>query len=218
MEIKALFQNSDFIVCVKPVGVISEDAEGGMPSLLRAAFGCDVYAVHRLDRTTGGVMVYAKTKSFAAMISEQIQNGTMQKEYLAVVRGIPAEDCGEMRDLLYHDKRLNKSFAVKKSRSGVKDAYLEYATLETVHRSETPLSLVRVHLHTGRTHQIRVQFASRKLPLYGDGKYGGRTEKEGIALWSQRLSFEYPRGSEVSFCAMPGANLPWSLFKVESPV
>ncbi len=135
-----------------------------MPRLMSEALGGDIYCVHRLDRAVGGVMVYARTTAAAAGLSRQIAARQFHKEYLAVVQGCPAEDSAVLRDLLFWDRSKNKSFVVKRQRGGVKDAELEYALLEAL----PELSLLRVILHTGRTHQIRVQFSSRAMPLVGD--------------------------------------------------
>ena len=141
-------------------------------------------------------MVYAKTQASAAWFSREIQQGNLKKEYLAVVRGAPEADSGELNDLLLHDVRKNKSYVVNRMRGGVKKARLSYAVLE----KQPDRTLVQVRLFTGRTHQIRVQFASRKLPLMGDGRYGGGSGE--LALWSVRLTFRY-HGKELCFTEKP---------------
>ncbi len=205
MNLEILHEDAQLVFCIKPVGVLSE--EGGMPELLREQTGAkEICCVHRLDRAVGGLMVYAKTKLAAASLSRQITEGGFEKRYLAVCRGTaPAQ--GEMRDLLYHDARSNKSYVVKRMRRGVREAALRYETLEQ--RDE--LSLVRVELLTGRTHQIRVQFASRQLPLLGDRRYGGGEGE--IALWSHELHFVHPQsGEKLRFTAPPPAREPWTRF------
>lgn len=182
-EIEILFRNSDFAAVIKPVGTLSEGADGDMVSLLEKQLSSKVYPVHRLDRAVGGVMIYALKKESAAAFSKLMENGGFGKEYLTVVHG-ECEPSGVMEDLLFKDSRLNKSFVVKRERKGVRRASLEYERL--VFDGEK--SLVRVKLHTGRSHQIRVQFSSRKMALYGDGKYGG-SDNCNIALWSHRISF-----------------------------
>ena len=167
-----------------------------MIDLLSAQLGGEIYPIHRLDRQVGGVMVYAKTQKAAAELSRAIQQGTMKKEYLAVVHGCPEADAGEMQDLLLHDARKNKSYVVSRMRAGVKKARLSYRVLTR----EEERTLVQVRLFTGRTHQIRVQFASRQLPLMGDGRYGGGSGE--IALWSVRLTFPYG-GKTMCFGALP---------------
>ena len=191
MEI--LFQDPDIIVCVKPVGV---DSEHELPALL----GGEVYTLHRLDKNVGGVMVYARTKAAAAALSREIQEGRMVKEYVACVHGMPPE-IGDWEDLLFKDSRKNKVFVVKKQRAGVKPARLEFRRLTAGERS-----LVRIRLHTGRSHQIRVQFSSRGYPLVGDHKYGSRAEQTAPMLFSCSLTFTH-KGQTVSFSALP----PWAM-------
>lgn len=186
--VRILYETDGFVVCLKPRNVLSQAGKPGEPSmldLLKDQLGGEIYPVHRLDRQVGGVMVYARTQRAAAELSRAIQQGTMKKEYLAVVRGGPEEDAGEMQDLLLHDARKNKSYVVSRMRAGVKKARLSYRVL----MREADRTLVQVRLFTGRTHQIRVQFASRQLPLLGDGRYGGGSGE--IALWSVRLTFPY---------------------------
>lgn len=198
-NIEILFKNSDFAAVVKPVGILSEGGEGDMVSLLSEFFKTKVYPVHRLDRAVGGVMVYALKKESAAKLSRIMERGGFGKEYLAVVHG-ECPESGTMEDLLFKDSRLNKSFVVKRERKGVRKASLEYERVSF----DGERSLVRIKLHTGRSHQIRVQFSSRKMPLYGDGKYGGSDNCD-IALLSHRISFEYD-GEDFAFeCKMPSA-------------
>lgn len=216
--IEILHKDDDIIVCVKPAGLISEAGKGSLPEALKAQTELDVYAVHRLDATTRGLMVYALNKAAAAKLSAQMQSGSFCKCYLAVVRGIPDTESGTYADLLFHDRRRNKSFVVDKARAGVKRAVLDYHLIENVNMGDTALSLLKIHLHTGRTHQIRVQFSSRGTPLYGDGKYGGRTEKEGIALLSYNIGFTHPAsGKRTEFTADIPQELPWKLFDTENP-
>lgn len=199
-----LYQDPRFAVCIKPVGVASQgDAADAMPTLLSAQLGGPFFPVHRLDQAVGGVMVYARTPQAAAELSGQMQSGAFQKEYLAVLTGAPAEKCGELTDLLFHDRTKNKTYVVSRKRAGVKEASLRYEVLA----ERDGLTLVRVLLHTGRTHQIRVQFASRKLPLLGDGKYGSRDNRCAAALWSYRLCI----GTQI-FSALP-EGFPWNLFE-----
>ena len=197
MEI--LEQNGAYVVCIKPVGIPSQgEGPSAMPARLAAEVGGEVYPVHRLDQAVGGVMVYARTKQAAAALSRTIQEGRMEKEYLAVLTKPMAEACGTLRDLLYHDRVKNKTYVVKRKRNGVKEAVLDYETLA----SGADGTLVRVQLHTGRTHQIRVQFASRGCPLAGDGKYGGKGSAP--LLWSYWLAFPDPRdGTLRTFERMP---------------
>ena len=191
---QVLYSDNYIVVCVKPIGILSQaDSSGGesMVSLLSNMYNCEIYPLHRLDKGVSGVMVFAKTKFAAAELSRDIAEHKLKKEYLAIINGLPDER-GEMVDLLFKDSRKNKSFVVNRSRKGVKEAKLSYWRIKT----DGQKSLVRVLLHTGRTHQIRVQFASRKMPLLGDRKYGGNTDYENIALLSYRLTFNHPKTKE----------------------
>lgn len=232
MEI--LEQNAAYVVCVKPAGIPSQgEGPEAMPARLAAELRAlsaqpaagpsaspaepslglhgEIYPVHRLDQAVGGVMVYARTKQAAAALSRAIQEGRMEKEYLAVLTKPMAEASGTLRDLLYHDRVKNKTYVVKRKRNGVKEAVLDYETLA----SGAEGTLIHVHLHTGRTHQIRVQFASRGLPLLGDGKYGLPGDPGPIALWSWRLRFTHPEtGREMTFTHQPPPVAPWSGFQL----
>ena len=206
---KILHVDPWFVVALKPPGVSSQDEPGGMPQLLRQAIGKDYVApVHRLDKAVGGVMVYALTPQAAAALSTQIAQRQMEKRYLAVLRGRPAEQAGELQDLLFHDVRRNKTYVVTRPRNGVKEARLSYRMVA----EWTDMSLVEVTLHTGRSHQIRAQFASRQLPLVGDGRYGDRGGKE-LGLWSWRLTFFHPQtGAAMTFSHLPPFSPPWEIF------
>ena len=187
MEI--LFEDKHIVVCVKPVGMESEHE-------IPAALGGEIYPVHRLDKNVGGVMVYARTKTAAAALSKAIQDGTMIKEYVAMVHGMPPEN-GDWTDLLFKDSSKNKVFVVKKERKGVKKARLEFNRM-----TESDPSLVHIRLHTGRSHQIRVQFASRGFPLVGDHKYGAKDDSPAPMLFSCRLTFPL-FGKEMVFEFLP---------------
>ena len=197
MEI--LFEDRDLVVAVKPVGM---DSEHELPQALSEALGGAMYVVHRLDRNVGGVMVLARNASAAAALSRVIQQGEMVKEYRAMVHGLPPEE-GILTDLLFKDSRKNKVFVVKKERKGVRRASLEYTRL-----TQTDPALVHIRLHTGRSHQIRVQFASRGYPLVGDHKYGARDEETAPKLWSCCLRFPW-KGEEKTFTRLPDAGSPW---------
>ena len=173
-----LYECKDYTVIVKPVGM---DSEHEVP----AALGGEVFPIHRLDKNVGGVMVYARTKTAAAALSTAVQEGSMVKEYVAMVHGTPPES-GDWTDLLWKDSAKNKVFVVKRERRGVKKARLEFQRLSA---GET--SLVHIRLHTGRSHQIRVQFSSRGFPLVGDHKYGARDEVTAPMLFSCRISFPW---------------------------
>ena len=207
--IPVLFQDRALAVCLKPPGVLSQDGPGAaLPALLREQLGCGIFPVHRLDREAGGLMVYAKSSRDAGTLSGAMGRGDFRKEYLCISRGLPAESRGVYRDLLLHDKARNKSFVVKRMRGGVKEASLEYRVIAV----KDGAALVWVRLHTGRTHQIRVQFASRGTPLAGDGKYGGGPG--GLALWSWSLSFPHPAGKRLDFQALPDGPV-WAAFAEE---
>ena len=188
-----LYSDHNIAVIIKPVGL---DSEQEIPAAITQALGGEVFPIHRLDKNVGGVMVYARTKTAAASLSKAVQEGLMIKEYVALVHGIPPE-AGDWEDFLFKDSRKNKVFVVKRERKGVKRARLEFQRL-----SEGETSLVHVRLHTGRSHQIRVQFASRGFPLVGDHKYGSRDEATAPKLFSCRLTFPY-RGSTVVYEAFP---------------
>ena len=191
MEI--LYSDRDIAVCVKPVGL---DSEMEVPAALKEALGGETFPIHRLDKNVGGIMVYARTKQAAAALSKSVQEGAMVKEYVAMVHSTPPES-GDWEDFLFKDSRKNKVFAVKKERKGVKYARLEFKRLTAGEES-----LVRIRLHTGRSHQIRVQFASRGFPLVGDHKYGARDDHTAPLLFSCRITFPW-KGQERSFEKLP---------------
>ena len=175
-----LHTDRDIAVILKPVGM---DSEREAPAAIAQALGGQVFPIHRLDQNVGGCMVYARTRPAAAALSRAVQDGQMKKEYVAMVHGTPPES-GDWQDLLWKDSAKNKVFVVKRERKGVKPARLEFTRL---HTGET--SLVRILLHTGRSHQIRVQFASRGFPLVGDHKYGSRDAAREPMLFSCALTF-----------------------------
>ncbi len=183
-----------------------------MVAMLNEYFGsiAQAYPVHRLDRETGRVMVFAKTSKAAAELSMQIQQNKFKKRYFAVVKGVPEEKSGTLKDLLFRDKQKNKTFTVKRMRKGVRNASLEY---EVIGEADG-YSLLDILLHTGRTHQIRVQFSSRKLPLYGDGKYGGGAGN--LALFARSLEFYHPvSGEKLYFSTKPDTSSePWNKFSI----
>lgn len=211
MEI--LYQDNRILVCLKPHGVLSTDEPGGVPGLLRAQLGDEkacVRTVHRLDQVVGGVMVLARSREASRILSAQISERQFQKEYLAVVHGKPEQGRGTFRDLLLRCREEKKTYVVSEPGKDVQEAVLDYETLE--YRSG--LSLARIQLKTGRTHQIRAQFSAHGCPLYGDRKYGAPAAGEHeIALWSYRLAFQHPQtGENVSFAALPPQKEPWSGF------
>ncbi len=189
-----LYVDDGLVACVKPVGL---DAEHQLPDALREQLGGEIFPIHRLDRGVGGVMVYARTKETAAALSRCVQDGTMIKEYVALVHGEPPET-DDWEDLLFKDSRQNKVYPVKRMRKGVKEARLTFERLTAA----GGCSLVAIRLYTGRTHQIRVQFASRGFPLVGDRKYGAKDNERDIRLFSRRVTVPY-RGETRVFEAVP---------------
>ena len=209
MEI--LFEDKYIVVAVKPRGVLSEshEREENMPALL----GGGVYPVHRLDRTVGGVMVYAKTREAAAKLSAAVQQNRLEKEYTAILSGVPVPAEGELRDYLFKDSATNKSFVVDSARKGAKEAILSFRTVDTCMHEGDTLARVKIRLQTGRSHQIRVQFASRKHPLVGDGKYGSRIKAQNPALFATGLCFPHPKtGKKMQFSTPVPGDFPWGLF------
>lgn len=202
-----LYRDNDIVVCIKPVGFLSEEDgnKRSMPKALREEHGVkEVFTVHRLDKNVSGVMVFALNGKSASSLTRQIQEKTAKKEYLAVINGMPKEPSGNMFDLLFRDASKNKTYVVDRERKGVRDASLDY---ELLYHKEGK-SLVRIELHTGRTHQIRVQFASRGMSLVGDGRYGSRDGKDEPALFSYKLGFEHPKThKKMSFESMPQSEI-----------
>lgn len=212
-NIRILFEDRDILVINKPVGILSEDSikgEKGIISFLETENRKTIHLLHRLDKNVGGVMVFAKNKKSASALSVAIACGELKKRYLAVTDGIPEKDEDVYKDLLFKDSKKNRSFVVNRMRKGVREASLEYKVLEKAEGK----SLVKVLLHTGRTHQIRVQFSHRKTPLTGDGRYGSKDRNCDIALHSCEISFIHPTtGKEVSFSSEPDfKTYPWSIF------
>ena len=209
MEI--LYRDASILVCLKPPRVLSTDEPGGLPELLRRELEderAEVRTVHRLDRVVGGVMVLARSAASASELSRQMREGEFHKEYLAVLHG-RGEDRGELRDLLRRDKARKMTFVAAAPAKGVQEAVLRYETLAAA----DDRSLVRVELETGRTHQIRVQFASRGLPLVGERKYATLDDGCELALWSHALRFRHPAdGRAMSFTALPPRAEPWTAF------
>ena len=213
MDVPILYQDERILVCCKPAGLLSTDDENGLPAVLRTQLG-DAHAcirtVHRLDAAVSGVMVYARSQMAASLLSEQIREGKFQKEYLAVLHGAPEAPAGELRDLLWRNRSTRRTVVVAEPRKEAKRARLLYRVLAEANG----MSLVQIRLLTGRTHQIRVQFSSRGLPLVGDRKYG-RGDEDGcaIALWSYRLRFFHPQTDELlEFSLEPPACAPWADF------
>ena len=205
------------VVCEKPAGTTSEgEGDNSLITLLsrelssRGESNTCVFPVHRLDKDTVGVTVYARSSASAAALSSAITEGRFMKKYFAVLCGAPKEKEGELCDLLYYDRTRGKSFVVERERKGVKSARLKYLLLQTAE----DFSLVEVELFTGRTHQIRVQFATRGTPLAGDRRYGApKTDVERVALCAYSLTFPHPKSGELlSFQIDAPKTLPWTFF------
>ena len=211
MEI--IYQDNRVVVAVKPAGILSTDEPGGMPSLLRQVLGTDcIRTVHRLDAQTGGLMVFARSRKAASLLSEQLRQHRIRKTYLAVLHGLPQPPSGQLRDLLGRDSLRRVTYVADAPSPETREALLSYETLDTA----GGLTLVRVRLHTGRTHQIRVQFASRSLPLAGDRKYGLPDDSIApLALWACQLSFTHPEtGQAMTFTRLPPLTEPWTRFRL----
>lgn len=204
--IEILYEDKNIVFCVKPSGISSED---GLPKVLKEQLKTEIYTLHRLDTPVEGVMVYAKNKETAAKFSKKIaEQSDFGKTYLAVCEGGFEETEGTMEDLLFKDSAKNKSYVVKRERRGVKKAVLNYVVLSTVEYEGKKCSLVSVTLKTGRSHQIRVQFSSRKHPLLGDGKYGSKINCK-MALFSHKIET-----NGKSICKNPPDEFPWNIFDV----
>lgn len=209
MEI--VYIDSDIVVCIKPARVLSTDEPGGLPDLIREELGnpkADIRTVHRLDRVVSGLMVLARNAKAASELSRQVREDEFEKEYLAVVHGVPEEDTGTLRDLLVRDKARKMTLVTDMPGKGVQEAILRYQTLGTA----ADMSRIRIQLVTGRTHQIRTQFASRNLPLVGERKYAVLEDDCEIALWSHRIGFAHPAtGERMEFTQEPPEVYPWTV-------
>lgn len=214
MDIELLYQDNRIVACVKPAGILSTDEAGGLPELLRARL-CDasntcVRTVHRLDRPVGGVMVLARSRQAARILSEQISARETGKRYLAVTQGTPDAPEGVWTDLLARSRAEHRTYVVTQPGKDVREAALHYRLLD----SRAGMSLLEITLFTGRTHQIRAQCSSRALPIVGDRKYGASPqEMEGIALWCRSMEIVHPQsGAPMTFSALPPQVWPWTQF------
>lgn len=220
---KIIYEDNHLLVVEKPVNIPSQADETNDPDML-AILKEDIKVrynkpgnvflglVHRLDRPVGGAMVFARTSKAASRLSEQVRSRGLKKVYLAVVHGSPAQKSARLEHFLLKDSSSNTVKAVDRSVEGSKEAILDYTVLENTGN----LSLVRINLHTGRSHQIRVQFSTIGHPLYGDQKYGSRLNKPGrqLALWSHEISCQHPtRQEKMTFLSSPPDSVPWNLFK-----
>ena len=220
--IEIVAKTKDFVVIYKPAGVPSQSDPSGDTDAMTACAdmladqgeGNTLYLIHRLDRVVGGLLVFARNKKAAAELSAMVADRRLVKEYYAVVEG--RAEGGVMKDYLYKDATLGKAFVTDRKRAGVKEADLEYTLLDTLTVENRELSLVRIFLKTGRFHQIRAQFASRKMPLIGDKKYGSRDFKAKTpALFATHIAFELSK-KDISIDRLPDLNeYPWSLFTKE---
>ena len=199
--IEILYIDEYIVAAVKSAGTISEsNGKDGFPDILGEHLAqkngqkVTLYPVHRLDKETSGIMVYALSSEAAAILSRDITDGVWQKTYRARVCGVPKKSSDTLRDLLYYDRARSKSFVVTRERKGVKEAVLHY-TVESV---ENGYSTLKIQLETGRTHQIRVQFASRGLPLCGDRRYGAPADSgKSLALCACELKLRHPKTRET---------------------
>lgn len=220
--IEIIGKTKDYVIIYKPPGVPSQsDPSGDKDAMTTCAeLLCQMgeqdtlFLIHRLDRVVGGLIVFARNKKSAAELSRLVAEHRFVKEYYAVIEG--RAEGGVMRDFLYKDAALGKAFVTGRKRSGVKEAELEYTILDTVSIDGREVSLVKIRLKTGRFHQIRAQFASRKMPLIGDKKYGSRDFKAKTpSLFATRLAFTI-NGKEISASRLPDlSEYPWSLFAEE---
>lgn len=222
MNIPILYEDNHLLVIEKPVNIPVQEDQSGDADLLtilkndlkrRYSKPGNVYLglVHRLDRPVGGVMVFAKTSKAASRLSDQLRRKVIDRKYLAVIRGVPKKKEATLHHYLYKDRKKNQVYSVNKTHSEAKPASLDYRLMDTVSRQ----GLLSVHLHTGRSHQIRVQLAAEGYPLYGDQKYGSKVNKSGeqIALWAHTLEFEHPTTKEaLRFVSEPPKLYPWELF------
>lgn len=205
-----LHVDKDIVVCIKPARVLSTDEPGGLPDLVRDVLcdpQADIRTVHRLDRVVSGVMVLARNPKAASELSRQIREDAFQKEYLAVIHGVPSEQKGTLKDLLYRDKARRMTMVASQPAKGVQEAVLDYQVLA----QNEKMSRVQIHLRTGRTHQIRVQFSSRGMPLVGERKYCTLADPCEIALWSCKIGFTHPATKMwVEFTKEPPESYPWT--------
>ena len=212
---QVLYEDKEIICVEKPIGVpVQPDPSGDkdLMSLVKEERKLpSLNLVHRLDRTVGGVVLFAKNGRAAAKWSEAFAERRVEKIYYLVASGVP-EDVGEMRDFIRKESAASKAFITKGAHGGAKEAHLSYETVARAEDAGEPCALVRVRLTTGRFHQIRVQFASRKMPLFGDGKYGSRKKGCRTALFASALCGE---GLSVSSLP-PYEEYPWNLFAKES--
>ena len=207
--IEILKETARYLVCVKPIGIAAQGTQAeAMPQLLSEQLGCDIFPVHRLDQTVGGVMVYARSRMADSILSRQMQAHTFEKDYLAVLEGIPDAPEGVLADLLARGAAAKRTFVTHTPGPDARHARLSYRVLAV----KDGRALVRIRLETGRTHQIRAQFSSRGLPLCGDRKYGAKADGP-LGLWSYQIAFFHPQTNEhLVFTHDPPQTEPWLAF------
>lgn len=214
--VEIYYLDADILVCLKPARVLSTDEPGGLPELLRQQLGDDkagIRTVHRLDRVVSGLMVLARNPASASELSRQVREGQFRKRYHAVLHGIPEKESDTLRDLLGRDKARKMTYVAREPGKGIQEASLSYRILSV----KDGMSRVEIELHTGRTHQIRVQFASRGLPLVGERKYSENNDPCEIALFSQHIGFFHPvTHAWMEFRHDPPDCFPWDSLPQDS--
>ncbi|MDY0410259.1 RNA pseudouridine synthase [Virgibacillus soli] len=225
MNITILYEDNHILVVEKPVNVpvqADQSREKDLLTILKEDIKIryqkpgNVYLglVHRLDQPVGGAMVFAKTSKAASRISDKLRRQEVYRHYVVVVRGTPKRKQGRLKHYLYKNKRENKVYTTGPGDKKGKEAILDYEVLA----SREGLSLLRVQLHTGRPHQIRVQLATSGFPIYGDQKYGQKVNQVGqqIALWSYQLAFQHPTKKDLNtYISNPPNMYPWNLWRTE---
>ena len=221
INLKVLYEDNHIIVVEKPVNIPSQGDKTEDLDMLtiikeysRVKYNKpgNVYLglIHRLDRPVGGVMVFAKTSKAASRLSEQVREKIFKKRYLVIVDGKLEKEKGIFQDYLLKNERANISKVVKEGKKNSKFAELDYEVLK--YDKENNISLVKVNLHTGRHHQIRVQFASRNHAIYGDQKYGSRGQRQQICLWAYSLTIKHPISKdEMNFICLPEKQKTWKI-------
>lgn len=222
-NLKVIYEDNHIIVVEKIVNIPSQADKTGdedMLSLIKAFLKekynkpGNVYLglVHRLDRPVGGVMVFAKTSKAASRLSEEVRNKTFQKEYLVICNGKMEKEKDTLVDYLWKDEKKNTTYVVKPTKKNAKQAILDYEVLK--YDKEQDVSVLKINLHTGRHHQIRVQLSSRMHAIYGDNKYHGRGAGTGICLWAYKLTIVHPVTKEqMTFKDLPEQKGMWKLLK-----
>ena len=205
MNLNIIYEDNHIIVVEKIPNILSQDDETGDISMMKLVKDYlkekynkpgNVYLglVHRLDRPVGGVIIFAKTSKAASRLSNEVRDKIFKKEYLTIVDGKFKDKNGTLENYLYKDKKSNTSFVVNKEKKEAKKAVLEYEVLK--YDKEQDLSLLKINLHTGRHHQIRVQLSNINHSIYGDQKYGTRGRNKQIALWAYKLTIIHPTKKE----------------------